>query len=182
MIPRPLLERIRQHVKAGGVIAYPTESCYGLGCDPKNYRAVRLLLRIKKRPESRGLILIAGRMRQLERYILNPPRQEALAPFWPGPFTLLFKASRHAPSWIRGRHDKIALRLTNHHDASSLCRGLGTALVSTSANLSGKKAARSFRDCTMQFGRNVLVVPGKVGKRKNPSTIMDFESGKIYRP
>lgn len=182
MIPRFQFGRIRRHLDAGGVIAYPTESCFGLGCDPENYRAVRLLLKIKKRPESRGLILIAGRMQQLRHYIECPPSQEQLARFWPGPFTLLFEASRRAPRWIRGRHDRIALRLTGHPGASRLCRALGMALVSTSANLSGTQPARSYRDCVARFGRKVLVVPGRIGKRKSPSTIMDFESGKILRP
>ncbi len=182
MIPHLLLERIRRHLNSGGIIAYPTESCYGLGCDPKNYRAIRLLLGIKQRSESRGLILVAGDMRQLQRYIGNPPPQEELARFWPGPYTLLLDASRRTPPWIRGRHDKVALRLTAHPDTSRLCRMLGMALVSTSANLSGMKPAGNFRDCTARFGKDVLVVPGRTGKRKTPSTIVDFESGRIFRP
>ncbi len=176
-----LLRKIKLHLKQGGVIAYPTESCYGLGCDPKNQSAVSLLLKIKKRRKSRGLILIAGRMRELERYMLNPPKKEVLEKYWPGPYTLLLDASGHAPKWIRGNHEKVALRLTAHREASRLCNALSMALVSTSANISGTKPARTYRDCMRRFGRQVLVIPGKVGKRKNPSTIMDFKSGKIFR-
>ena len=182
MIPASLLGRIRQHLRAGGIIAYATESCYGLGCDPKNYDAVRLLLKIKQRRQSRGLILIAGRMSQLKRHVASLPKREELGKFWPGPYTLLLKASRFAPKWITGRHDKIAVRLTAHPDASRLCNSLGTALVSTSANVSGMKPARTYRDCVSRFGNRVLTIPGKVGKRKSPSTILDFESGKIFRP
>ncbi len=182
MIPAPLLGRIRRHLRAGGVIAYPTESCYGIGCDPRNCGAVRLLLKIKQRRQSRGLILIAGRLNHLKRYVASLPEREELCKFWPGPYTLLLKASRFAPKWITGSHAKIAVRLTAHPDASGLCNSLGTALVSTSANVSGMKPARTYRDCISRFGSRVLTIPGKVGKRKIPSTILDFESGKIFRP
>lgn len=182
MIPNALLGRIRRHLEKGGIIAYPTESCYGLGCDPENFRAVRLLLKLKGRSRNRGLILIAGRMREIRRYIAAPPPKEKLGKFWPGPFTLLLEASRLVPSWIRGRHAKVALRITAHREASGLCKALGTALVSTSANASGARPARTHRECARRFGSQVLVIPGKIGKRRNPSTIMDWDSGKIFRP
>ncbi|MHB1100549.1 MAG: L-threonylcarbamoyladenylate synthase, partial [Burkholderiales bacterium] len=124
----------------------------------------------------------AGRMSQLKRHVASLPKQEELRKFWPGPYTLLLKASRFAPKWIIGKHDKIAVRLTAHPDASRLCNSLGMALVSTSANVSGMKPAKTYRDCLSRFGSRVLAIPGKVGKRKIPSTIMDFESGKIFRP
>ncbi|HQT26800.1 MAG TPA: L-threonylcarbamoyladenylate synthase [Burkholderiales bacterium] len=177
-----LFGKIRRHLDAGGVIAYPTESCYGLGCIPENRDAVRALLKLKKRRKSRGLILIAGRMREIRRYMKHLPEKEALNKFWPGPNTLLLPASRHVPVWIRGNHEKVALRITAHRDAARLCNALSTALVSTSANVTGTKPAKSYRECTSRFGRQVLVVPGKIGKRRHPSTIMDFETGKIFRP
>ncbi len=173
--------RIRRHLKAGGVIAYPTESCYGLGCYPESFKAVSRLLEIKKRPQSKGLILIAGKLRQIERYIAHPPRQDSLLKYWPGPYTLLLRASRRVPKWVKGRHDKIALRITAHWGAAKLCNALGRALVSTSANLSGMKPAKSYRECARRFGGSVLVIPGRIGKRKNPSTILDFETGKVLR-
>lgn len=176
------LGRIRKHLEAGGVIAYPTESCYGLGCYPEDHKAVGRILKIKKRPQRRGLILIAGKLKQIERYMAHPPKQNSLLEYWPGPFTLLFHASRRVPRWVRGSHDKIALRVTAHGEAAKLCNALGSALVSTSANLSGMKPAKSYRECVNRFGGQVLVIPGRIGKRKNPSTILDLETGKIHRP
>jgi L-threonylcarbamoyladenylate synthase len=172
---------IRRHLEAGGVIAYPTESCYGLGCYPESLKAVARLLEIKKRPQSRGLILIAGKFRQIERYIAHPPRQDSLAKYWPGPYTLLLRASIKVPKWVKGRHDKIALRVTAHKGAAKLCNMLGRALVSTSANRSGMRPAKSYRECARRFGGSVMVIPGRIGKRKNPSTILDFETGKVLR-
>lgn len=173
--------RIRQHLESGGVIAYPTESCYGLGCYPESFKAVARLLEIKKRPQSKGLILIAGKLGQIEGYIAHPPRQDSLLQYWPGPFTLLLRASRRVPKWVKGRHAKIALRVTAHKGAARLCNMLGRALVSTSANRSGMRPAKSYRECAKRFGDSVLVIPGRIGKRKNPSTILDFETGKVLR-
>lgn len=182
MIPASLLGRVRRHLRAGGVIAYATESCYGLGCDPENYAAVRLLLKIKRRRQSRGLILVAGRLNQLKRHVASLPKRDDLRKFWPGPYTLLLNASRFAPKWITGKHGKIAVRLTAHPDAAKLCNSLNMALVSTSANVSGMKPAKTYRDCISRFGNRILTIPGKIGKRKTPSTIMDMETGKIFRP
>ncbi len=177
-----LFEKIRRHLDSGGVIAYPTESCYGLGCIPENHDAVKSLLKLKKRKKSKGLILIAGNMREIRKYMKHVPEKEILKEYWPGPNTLLIGASRHVPPWIKGKHEKVALRVTAHRDAARLCNAIGCALVSTSANFAGQKPAKSFRECISRFGDRILVVPGRVGKRKNPSTIMDLESGRIYRP
>ncbi|NNM81199.1 MAG: L-threonylcarbamoyladenylate synthase [Burkholderiales bacterium] len=174
--------RIRAHLKAGGVLAYPTESCYGLGCDPMNRRAVERILSIKGRPRHKGLILIGASLRQLTPFIAEIPDASRLEKYWPGPFTLLFRPSRRTPKWLTGRHDRIALRLTAHPESARLCRSAGSALVSTSANRSGMKPVKSYRECIARFGRKVLVIPGRIGKRKNPSTILDFESGRIFRP
>ena len=177
----PGLGHIKRHLAAGGVIAYPTESCYGLGCYPDNFNAVKRLLGIKRRPQRRGLILIAGKFRQIERYMAHPPEKASLLKYWPGPYTLLFPAASGTPRWITGGHDKLALRITAHKGAAKLCNALGHALVSTSANLSGMKPARSYKECIARFGKQVLVIPGRIGKRKKPSTILDFETGRIYR-
>jgi L-threonylcarbamoyladenylate synthase len=178
-----LVRKVCAHVRRGGLIAYPTESCYGLGCDPRNYRAVRRLLRLKGRPQSKGLILIADRFSRLQRYVLPPTAEQSrrLDQTWPGPHTWLMPASRHAARWLRGRHESIAVRVTAHPDAAALCRILGSALVSTSANRSGLKPLKTYAACAKAFGQSVLVLPGRVGARKNPSTIQHLLSGRIVR-
>lgn len=183
MPPSALLRRIRSHLESGGVIAYPTESCYGLGCDPRNARAVRKLLRLKRRPQHKGLILIGADFAQLRRYVapLSAGQRQQLAATWPGPHTWLLPASSRTPRWLRGRHDTLAVRVTAHPAAAGLCRALRTALVSTSANLAGMKPARTHAACVKTFGNAVLAVPGRIGKRKTPSTIQDLASGRIIR-
>lgn len=181
--PAALIRKVRTHFRSGGLIAYATESCYGLGCDPRNTRAVRRLLKLKGRPQSKGLILIADRFSRLRRYVLPPTAEQSrlLNRTWPGPHTWLMPASHHAPRWLRGRHENIAVRVTAHPDAAALCRALGSALVSTSANRAGLKPIRRYDACIRAFSRGVMVVPGMVGKRKNPSVIQDLASGRITR-
>ena len=178
-----LIRKVRAHIAHGGVVAYPTESCYGLGCDPNNYRAVRQVLKLKSRPQSKGLILIADRFSRLQRYVLPPTAEQSrlIDQTWPGPHTWLMPASRHTPRWLRGRHDNIAVRVTAHPDAAALCHALGSALVSTSANRSGLKPLKTYAACAKAFGQSVLVMPGRIGARKTPSTIQHLISGKIIR-
>lgn len=165
------------------MIAYATESCYGLGCDPRNPLAVRRVLKLKGRSQGKGFILIAGRISQLEPYVapLTSRERRVLSEQWPGPITFLLRPSPQAPGRLRGGHDKIAARLTAHPDAVRLCNALDMALVSTSANRSGLKPSRTYRECKQAFGANVMVIPGRIGKRKRPSTVKDLESGKIIR-
>ena len=178
-----LIRIVRTHLGDGGIIAYATESCYGLGCDPRNAGAVRRLLQIKNRPQSKGLILIADRYSRLRRYVLPPTAEQSrqLDQTWPGPHTWLMPASRHTPRWLRGRHESIAVRVTAHPDAAGLCRVLGAALVSTSANRAGMKPLKTRAACAQTFGQSVLVLPGRIGGRKTPSTIQHLLTGRIIR-
>lgn len=178
-----LIRKLRAHMKRGGVVSYATESCYGLGCAPLNFRAVRRLLRLKQRPQSKGLILVGGSLGQVQPYLapLTPAQRQALMQSWPGPVSFLLPASRKAARWLIGRHQKIAVRVTAHPEASALCDALGMALVSTSANCSGLKAIKTYRNCARAFSESAFNVPGKIGKRKTPSSIIDFATGQIVR-
>ena len=174
---------IAAHLRRGGLIAYPTESCYGLGCDPDNRAAVLRLLRLKQRPQHKGLILIASGYRQVARYLqpLTPIQQQHLSEAGAQAITSLMPARPSAPRWLRGTHDTLAVRLTAYPAAQQLCRGVNSALVSTSANRSGQRPARTYAACQRLFGREVWVLPGRVGKRKKPSTIRAWADGKIIR-
>ena len=183
MTPWPDIRSLRAYLKRGGVIAYATESCFGLGCDPRNARAVRRLLWLKRRPRAKGLILIGSEFRQFRRFIAPLPDalEARLGEWWPGPNTLLLPVSRHCPPWLRGHHRKLAVRVTAHTEAARLCHALGMALVSTSANRAGHPALKTDRACRLAFGQKVRVLPGRVGKRKRPSTILDPLSGDVLR-
>ncbi len=171
------------YLKRGGVIAYPTESCYGLGCDPANRRAVQRILQLKQRPQHKGLILIAAHYRQVVRYIqpLTQAEQRRLRDDGAQAITYLMPVKPSCPRWLRGAHDTLAIRMTAHPTARNLCRNAGSALVSTSANRSGMRAARTYAECKRIFGNAVWVLRGQVGKRKRPSTIRAWGDGRILR-
>jgi L-threonylcarbamoyladenylate synthase len=176
-------EALCAHLKQGGLIAYPTESCYGLGCDPLNPLAVRKLARLKRRPVCRGLILIADRFERFRPFVqpLDKADLSRVMATWPGPVSWILPARRRAP-WLRGGNPGLAVRVTAHPTAARLCRDLGTALVSTSANKSGGHPVKTARECRKIFGAKVWVLGGPIGKRKRPSTLIDLLSGKTLRP
>lgn len=178
------VDAARGRFRAGGVLAYATESCFGLGCNPFDVRAIRRILAIKGRPTHKGLIVIAANLQQLRPLIrpLTPAQLATVQRYWPGPYTFLLPASRRVPTLLRGRHDKIAVRISAHGEAAALCRALGSPLVSTSANRAGQKSLKTARGCRQAFSRQqVLTLQGRIGKRRKPSTIIDLDSGRVLR-
>jgi len=173
---------LRAHLQHGGVIAYPTESCYGLGCDPRNRAAVQKILRLKHRPWTKGLILAAADLQQIARFILpiSAAEQATLDQYWPGPYTFLLPASNRAPKLLIGKHHSLAVRISAHPDVARLTQALGP-LVSTSANVSGAKPIKTYAEAQRAFGQRVWVLPGRIGKRRAPSVIIDLQSGKKLR-
>ncbi len=169
----------------GGVIAYPTEAVFGLGCDPQNMIAVQRLLDIKQRDASQGLLLIAADFAQIAPYIAADCPSAALLQAqasWPGPHTWVFPASGRAPTWITGDHGSIALRVTAHPVAAALCRAFESPLVSTSANRHGTDPARTSSEVERELGVLVdAIVAGDVGESESPTTIRDAISGEWLR-
>lgn len=178
-----LIHKIHKHLKNGGVIAYPTESCYGFGCDPHNHKAINKIIRIKGRSKSKGLIVVASRIEQLKNIVDNAEKldQSEFAEFWPGFFSLLLPASDKIQRNLIGNHKKIAVRISKHPLIQQICTQLNTALVSTSANQSGHISSANYRDCKHKFGKQVMVLSGTTLFAKKPSTIIDWESKKILR-
>jgi len=172
-------------VHAGGLIAYPTEAVYGLGCDPLNAAAVQRLLALKHRPMDKGLILIASDLDQLRPFLLplSTDDEATVNATWPGPITWLLPARPETPRWLRGSHDTLAVRITDHPLAAALCRQLGHPLVSTSANRSGQTPARSPLGIRRAFGNDIdLTLTGPLGGRRCPTAIRDLASGRTVRP
>ena len=171
-------------IEAGGILAYPTEAVYGLGCDPRNGGAVHRLLAIKRRPEDKGLILIAADYSQLRSFVtpLVGDRMREVLATWPGPVTWLLPARAGTPRWLTGRHATLAVRVTAHPLAAALCRSAGRALVSTSANVSELPPARTALEVRLAFGTQLdLVLARPCGPRTNPSTIRDGLTGAVIR-
>lgn len=183
MNPWQLREAVRT-LRNGGVIAYPTEAVYGLGCAPQDAVAVQRVLALKARPMAKGLILIASDFAQLEPFLLPLEARlwRRIQDAWPGPVTWLLPARPEVPDYLRGAHDTLAVRVTAHPVAAALCRASRHALVSTSANRSGQPPARSALGVRRRFGHDVdRVVPGPLGGRPRPTEIRDGRTGHTLR-
>ena len=120
-------------IAAGGVIAYPTDTVYGLGCDPLNASAVLYLLELKQRGIAQGIILIASRWQQLHPFLqpLKPATAKRVKHDTGKPVTWLLPARPDVPVWLRGRHDTLAIRVTRHPAVTALCDRWDGPLVST---------------------------------------------------
>ncbi len=175
---------LHAYIRRGGVIAYPTESCYGLGCDPRNTRALRRLIRLKGRSPGKGMLLISDNYRHLQPFVgaVNAAERTRMRRAWPGPVTWVVPASRRCPPELTGGRATVAVRVTDHPRAAALCRSLGMALVSTSANKSGHKPAKTAAQCRRMFGARVRVIDGRIGARRRPSTLIDLATGTVLRP
>jgi L-threonylcarbamoyladenylate synthase len=167
----------------GGVIVYPTEGVYGLGCLPDDLDAVQRVLAMKRRDAGKGLILIAASNEQLEGWVSLPPGKSLPEPDPKHPVTWIVAPGPLVDPLLRGQHTGIAVRLTSNPIARSLCDAVDSPVVSTSANISGQPTARNRFVLRRQFARRVdYVVPGDCGPSSGPSEIRDFSTGKVIRP
>jgi len=171
---------------SGGIIAYPTEAVWGLGCDPANERAVMRLLAIKQRPVEKGLILVAADIAQLDGWArldaLPAARRQSVLDTWPGPQTWVLPADKRAPRWITGTHPGIAVRVSAHPVVIALCRAFNGPLVSTSANLSGQPPPLRREDITPQILAQMgALIEGHTGGLAQPTPIRDARSGRLLR-
>ena len=184
MISHYRLRQAARCITAGGVIAYPTEAVYGLGCNPLNESAAYRLLELKQRDIDKGLILIAADYSQLIEFVepLDEATMEPVLKSWPGPNTWLLPAQEWVPRWVRGKHTSLAVRVTNHPLVSTLCKMVDHPLISTSANISQKPPARSPAEVRRQFGNNIdMLLSGPLGGLENPTPIRDAVTGATIR-
>jgi L-threonylcarbamoyladenylate synthase len=176
------INRAARILRSGGVVAYPTEGVYGLGCLPDDFVAVSRVLDMKERDPALGLVLIATDIEQLHGWIELPGKSPELTSSSDKPITWIVPATDDAPYWIRGEHSGLAVRMTTHPIAGALCDAADSALVSTSANVHGRPPTRSVFVLRRRFGALVdYIVPGACGPASGPSEIRELASGKVLR-
>ncbi len=184
MLQENTFHTARDVVKQGGVIAYPTEAVFGIGCDPCNKEAVMRVAEIKSRPVDKGFILIASQASQLDMFcdITNEHFLRRVKNTWPGPNTWVFPVADTCPQWLRAGQAGIAVRISAHPPVITLCDTLESALISTSANLSGEEPAKTAQQVREIFGDAIhYIVESKVGDLTHPTTIRDVSDGRVIR-
>ena len=172
----------RELLNAGGVIAYPTEAVYGLGCSPFNRHAVEKIWALKQRDKSKGFILLIADWSQLTPLIapISDVLLEAVQATWPGPVTWIFPKSALIPDWLCGQYEGIAIRMSAHPIAHELC--IDGPVISTSANISGCAPVVDMQELHEQFPQGIdAVLTGDLGGLSKPSAIYDVLSGTRLR-
>lgn len=168
-------------VQQGGVLAYPTEAVWGLGCDPTNEQAIQRILQLKQRPWQKGLVVVAAHFSQLEPWLLplTEKQQVLVESTWPGPVTWVLPCQEHVSKWLKGEHSTLAVRVTNHNGVRKLCELCGP-LVSTSANPAGLEPARSQQEVEHYFKDSLdFILSGELGGRMQPSEIRTLDGQRL---
>jgi len=163
----------------GGIVVYPTETVYGIGCDPLDIHACERIRRLKKREAVKPFILIADSIETVERCAgrLDTRARTLAERFWPGPLTLVMPTEKELPDHLKGPSGGVAFRVSPHPTAAALSREFAYPVVSTSANTSGGNPVTSYEDALRLFGDRVDMVIGGVETPGNePSTILDLTS------
>ncbi|MGY1519204.1 Sua5/YciO/YrdC/YwlC family protein [Luteimonas sp. A482] len=185
----PASPRIAEAVAAlrgSGLIAYPTEGVWGLGCDPFDEAAVLRLLALKQRSLDKGLILVAASTAQFDDLVdwdrLEPATRDEVIASWPGPHTWIVPVTARVPRWITGAHQGVAVRVSAHPVVAALCSGYGSALVSTSANIGGLPAPRTHEELAADVRAGVeVIVAGETSGLAQATPIRDARSGRVIR-
>ena len=182
MIALPTPQNINQAaeiVKNGGLIAYPTETVYGLGADPYNAEAIQKIFIAKGRAEDKGIILLIRGVDDLSTLVraVSPTAQMLIDAFWPGPLTLVFRANPDLSPALLGGRDTVALRHSSSPIATQLLTSLGGPLTSTSANRSAEPPGRSASEVQNALGEHLdLILDGGPSDSTLPSTLVDVST------
>jgi len=171
-----------RHLRQGGIVAFPTETYYGLAVDADCDSAVTRLFSVKKRQADKPLLLLIERTEQLEPLVREIPKAylPLMKKYWPGPLTLVFQAKKHINTLLTGNTGTVGLRISPHPIAEQLVRRMGKPITATSANLSGLPPARSAREVIKMLGNGIdYILDGGQTAAGMCSTILGLERGRI---
>jgi L-threonylcarbamoyladenylate synthase len=169
-------------IRAGGIVAFPTETSYGLAVDPLNPDALGRLFQAKQRPDTKPVLVLVDAMANLTRLVSHiPPRfNNLIDTFWPGPLTLIFPARYGLPDLLTGRSGTIGVRMSSNHVAQSISAKAGGAITATSANISGDAPALAIDELDESLCSQVdLIVDGGRSASTSCSTIVTESGGQL---
>ena len=173
-----------QVMRDGGVVAYPTESVYGLGCDPLDPTAISRILDLKQRDPEVGFIILGADLADVRPYLdVSDAQLQAMQAEWPGPVTWVAPCAPDVPAWLTGGRETIAVRVTAHPGAAAVCRAFGRGILSTSANRSGRPPAKTALQVRLRFDEKAIdyVLPGPTGGAVRPTEIREAVTGRVLR-
>jgi L-threonylcarbamoyladenylate synthase len=179
--PERAFSRCGEVIRSGGVVAYPTDTFYGLGADPNNHSAVRKLFEIKGRQADQPILLLIKNAAEVRTWAaeITPQAEHLMKKFWPGPLTLVFKAQADVLPELTAGTGTIGLRVPGDALARELLRFIDTALTGTSANISGGPSPRTAEEAAASVGDRVdLILDGGNTAGDQPSTVVDVSAGR----
>ncbi|MBE8215480.1 MAG: threonylcarbamoyl-AMP synthase [Endozoicomonadaceae bacterium] len=174
-------DQAAQTIKMGSLIAYPTETLWGIGCDPWNEHAVNRLALLKKRPHHKGFILIASALSQIQA-LLAPLNSECIqrlqSSYDNKPTTwLLPDTTEWVPRWVKKEHSTVAIRISPHSIVKYLCQTLNQPIISTSANYHGQPPLNHPSEIAQTFDKNIDYIINQYNpleETKQPSLMIDL--------
>lgn len=180
------IEEVIKTMKKGGIIAFPTETVYGLGTSIFNKKGIAKIYQIRKRPAKKALLILIASKKDLKKYVKDIPAlaKKLIKKFWPGPLTLIFKKKKIIPDFVTAGKKTVAVRMPENKFLLTLIKKFGQPIVAPSANLSGKKSPITAHQVIKNFsGKIDLILDGGKTKYKKESTILDLTqtSPKILR-
>ncbi len=173
---RTQIVKIKRILNLGGIIAFPTDTFYGLGANAFNNRAVNRIYEIKERSEDKPLLLLVSSLHQVENLALetSPAAQAIIKKLWPGPVTLLFTSRPHLLPQLTASTGKIGIRLPGNAFTRNLLAEIGYPVTATSANISGGENAATAEEVETALGSRVdLIVDGGPAPGGKESTVLD---------
>ena len=184
--PRTSIQECAAIIHRGGLVLYPTEGVWGLGCDPRNEAAVTRLLELKQRDVAKGLILISGDSAHMDAWVdwlaMDALQRTEVMETWPGFHTWVLPSTVETPYWIRGDHLGVAVRVSQHPTVVALCDAVGSAVVSTSANVASEPSPRSLSEVSSVIVHGVdAIAEGETGGENGASPITDISTGALLR-
>lgn len=169
------------NLKAGGVIAYPTEGVWGLGCLWTNETAIEEILRLKQRPLEKGMIVLCSQLSDIKQFLLplSDEHRSQIEQDYPHPVTWILPCKLTVATSVRGQHSSIAVRFSRHPLVKDLCAKVGP-IISTSANPTGLNAAMTVLEVRHYFQDQLsYILPGELGGYSKPSEIRTLDGRKV---
>lgn len=173
---------LQAHVQSGGVIAFPTDTVYGLGCDANNNEALAKIYELKQRPRNKPLILFVSSQAQVSEFaeVIPPIAQKLMTKFWPGALTIVLPKKKHVSDAITAGLPSVGLRMPNHSDVLALLGECGCPLATTSANISGAEASVKASEVASVFPSELPILAG-VAQGQVASTVIEITRENNYK-